>query len=193
MLICEEHKFVFLRNPKTASRSVAQALKENFNTFEIEPYHGQNIPEKYLKYYVFFAVRNPYTRMVSAWQHICVERNWSPEEFTFDKSFKINSVITRHIDWACGADEKTVDSWWSQSYVADKFKANIISYENIDNDFNNLPFINDKIILPRIGKQNYEDWKKYYTVEIEKEIYRCFKKDLDRFEYKRFNIRKLYL
>ena len=191
MLICDEHKFVFLRNPKTASRSLTKILNQNFNTREIGPYHGQNIPEKYLDYYIFFTVRNPYTRMISTWQHICHQRNWSPEEFTFDKTLKIQSIITRHLS----EEKEPVESWWLQSSVMDKFEANVITYENIENDFNNLDFISEKIVLPEIGKQNYGNWKKYYTPEIENKIYKYFRKDFDRFDYKReLNINfKVYL
>ena len=179
MLVCDEHKFVFLRNPKTASRSISQTLKQNFNVCEIGPYHSQNIPKKYLNYYIFFAVRNPYTRMISAWQHICNVRNLSPEKFTFDKAFEINSIMTRHFT----ERKELVDSWWSQSYVIDKLKANVIFYENLENDFNNLYFVNKKITLPCLGKQNYGDWNKYYSLEEEIKIRRCFKKDFNTLYY----------
>lgn len=187
MLVCDEHKWIFLRNPKTATRSVTVALKNNFFTRKVGNYHSWEIPKKLSEYFIFSTVRNPYERAISGWQH------WvgNGKNLTFEEFFDAQK------DWAdlkmSGFMMKKSEGryWKIQSNTLNKIKGevHILRYENLEEDLNSLPFI-DNIVLPRIGVQNYGDWKSHYTPDLEAKVYELLQKDFERFGYKRVNFNK---
>lgn len=202
MLVCDEHKFVFLRNPKTASRSITRALSKKFQCRRVGLYHSWKIPKEFLGHFVFATVRDPYTRSVSAWQHwlrtgktspnvafdwsLIESPLWRPDrpdrDFDFERFSKV-IFNTRLSDYPQGAH------WKLQSEILDQIdtEVHLLKYENLEADLNSLPFI-DNINLPRIGvyATKYGDWQQYYTPEVETRIYETLKPDFERFGYKRW-------
>lgn len=180
MLVCNEHKFIFLRNPKTASRSLSNFFKKYFNVNEITAFHSTEIPELYSDYLVIATVRNPYSRAVSGWQH------WIKKQLSGQTSFDFfldPSTIVTDDD-----GNHHMESWKNQSDVLEKFSHKIIlQYETLHKDLIALPFINE-VELPKIGVQNYNNWKDYYTLALAEKVYNLFKKDFEMFGYKRWEI-----
>jgi hypothetical protein len=181
MLICDEYKWIFLRNPKTASRSVSYALENIFVTRRYPPFHNWIIPKELKEYFVFTTVRNPYARAISSWQAWIkkglVKFGKSKYSLNFEKFFEdLNSgkINGRNYDWR------------RQVGVIDKIEeVHILRYESLEKDFNDLPFIDQQIVLPQIGIQNYDDWQGYYTPDLEAKVYEFLKNDFERFGYKR--------
>jgi len=200
MLVCDEHKFVFLRNPKTASRSVSAALSEKFDVRQVGIYHDWKIPEELTGYFVFAVVRNPYVRAVSGWRH------WSkrPETNDFSLVWMGDSYeATSNSRLAFGKwTQKFIQPidkiifpkgrhWKRQTEILDKIGSDVhlIRYENLEEDLNSLSFI-DNIVLPSIGVQDYGDWRTHYTPEIEARVYQACKEDFVRLGYKRWHFDK---
>jgi len=65
MIICEDKKFVFIRNPRVASRSIGINLIKNFNCHEIYPVHRVSIPDQYKNFNIYMFIRNPIERALS--------------------------------------------------------------------------------------------------------------------------------
>ena len=133
MLVCDEHKFIFLRNPKTASRSVTRALSENFNVRQVGVYHDWKIPKELVGYFVFVVVRNPYTRAVSGWKH------WYGGGWTDFGEWTQELAKTPIIlgNWHTTIDQAVIVTkgrhWKRQTEILDKFgdDIHIIRYENL--------------------------------------------------------------
>lgn len=185
MLVCDEHKFIFLRNPKTASRSITRALAEKFDCRTVGIYHDWQIPEELTGHFVFTVVRNPYVRAVSGWMHWAGA--YEGGKITFDEWTKrlIKPVGKKSIIFPKGRH------WKRQTQILDQISSDVhlIYYENLTEDLNSLPFI-DNIILPSVGVQNYGDWKDYYTPQIEARVYQACEEDFTRFGYKRWHFDK---
>jgi hypothetical protein len=196
MLICDEYKWIFLRNPKTASRSVSYTLKSIFVTRKYLPFHNWIIPKELSEYFIFTTVRNPYARVISDWKAWIKKglkkHGKSNYSLNFEKFFEdLNSgKIKRKADF----------EWRRQVGVIDKIEGvHILRYESLEKDFNALPFIdqhkgtywtslgslNFPFVLPQIGIQNYDDWQSYYTPDLEAKVYEFLKNDFERFGYKR--------
>jgi hypothetical protein len=180
MLVCDEHKFVFLRNPKTASRSVTKALAEKFDCRTVGIYHDWKIPEELTGHFIFTVVRNPYVRAVSGWKHWSRGQGVDFNEWTQRFVRPLNKVIFpkgKH--------------WKRQTEILDKISSDVhlIRYENLEEDLNSLSFI-DNIVLPSIGVQDYGDWRTHYTPEIEARVYRACREDFYRLGYKRWHFDK---
>ena len=182
MLICDEHKFIFLRNPKTASRSVTKALKDNFTTRNVGNYHSWKISKELTGYFVFTTVRNPYERTISGWQH------WvgNGKNFTLKEFLDIVVRSTKEKKWPNGLE------WKVQAEMFDniKRKVHFLRYETLEEDLNFLPFVDKQIVLPQIGIQNYGDWKDHYSLDLEIRIYKLLQKDFERFGYERWHFDK---
>lgn len=67
MIVCEEKQWVFIRNPRTASRSIAKFLFSNFRCTETLPVHRVSIPPQYLEFDAYTVIRNPIERAISFW------------------------------------------------------------------------------------------------------------------------------
>ena len=185
MLVCDEHKFVFLRNPKTASRSVSEALSKEFNVRQVGIYHDWQIPEEFVGHFVFTVVRNPYVRAVSGWMHWAGA--YKGGKITFDEWTKrlIKPVGKENIIFPKGRH------WKRQTQILDQISSDVhlIYYENLAEGLNSLPFV-DNIVLPYVGVQNYGDWKTYYTPQIEARVYQACEEDFNRLGYERWHIDK---
>lgn len=172
MLVCDEHRFVFLRNPKTASRATTRALRSNFDVRRVGGYHNWRISKEFVGHLVFTTVRNPYERAVSGWQHwVNNGRSISFEKFLGTSTVKKPGML-----------------WKLQSSILGQIdqKVHILRYESLEEDLNALPFVNERIVLPRVGVQNYGDWKSHYTPELEERVYKLLQKDFERFGYERW-------
>jgi len=204
MLVCDEHKWIFLRNPKTASRSVTRALRDNFVTRNKQNYHGWKISEpkpftevvpfqtadflfsyprpqsqELSGYFVFTTVRNPYERVVSGWQYF----NKKKGDLNFNEY--VNSISGKRKRFPFETFPIR------QTDVLDLIRGvHILRYENLEEDFNALPFVGQQIVLPQVGVQTYDDWKSHYTLDLETKVYELLQIDFERLGYKRLNFKE---
>ena len=58
---------MFVRNPRTASRSVSEFLLSKFDCKQVLPIHRVSVPEEYKKFVRHIVVRNPIERVASIW------------------------------------------------------------------------------------------------------------------------------
>lgn len=176
---------MFVHVPKTAGTSINAVLRDRY-TWNIPP--GPSRPhhdplfvlEKYndlSKFFVFSAVRNPFTRAYSYYKHYLKQNNCSVsfEEF-LDHVRRRRQSILEHHDAEEIKRNKTPFIVYPQSfYLFDsKGKMNIdklYRYENLDEfeiDFNvELP----KSRIGNYSKQNYQDAYNQTNIDLVRHIY----------------------
>lgn len=180
MLVCKEHQFIFVRNPKTASRSISEMLKERFVVEDLE-YHDWMIPPEYSGFYTFMCVRNPFHRTVSAWNYVRHDRlkrggpDTSFEDFVIFGGLRIKTGPNLN------------DNFFSQSDFLDKVlsrvkEVHLIKHERLAEDLASLPFIGGRVNLPKIGAGNV-DWRSVYDLNTEALVESALRRDFDRFGY----------
>jgi hypothetical protein len=174
MIICESEKWIFIRNPKTASRSITDFLINNFNCFEYGKYHSVDIPKCYSNFKIYLTIRNPLSRAVSAWNHILDDSNKG-----YDNRKNIN--FSQYLKEKNLKANKTGDgfNFFYQSDLIKKIdnsNVNLIYYEKLNSHLN---YYFKKCILRKIGVNNFE-WKSLYSNNL---LVNYLNKDLEVFKF----------
>ena len=209
MLISKKNKFIFIHIPKTAGtslramlypytearpglinfliRRINKLVRFNFlffwRTYDAHTTLEQLynfIPEKKIKaYHKFCVVRNPYSRLVSFYEHIL--RN------------KHHPWHTKIADY--GSFEVMVDNLHNvgepsqNSYIKDKLGEinidQILFFESLSEQIDLLSkrlVIPIKLVHKNSGKRS-KKWQSYYNSIIAKKVYDHYKEDFDLFNY----------
>lgn len=169
MLICQDKKWIFIRNPRTASKSTTHFLKENFICKEVGNYHSINIPKEYNNFNVFIGIRDPISRAISTWKNIVTEQ----EEF---KNLSFNKFISLKTNIPKDGDG---DNFFYQLEIINKIKIknenlNFLFFENLQKNIKEF-FETNKIF-------NYSSPKKHF-INLKQNQKKILKKDIDYFKY----------
>ena len=188
-------KIIFIHIPKTAGTSIIKYCQNNFSIYDgwdikvklLEKFNTDssyinthdftktNDIEKLSSYNKFTVVRNPYDRMVSWYFYITL---FDKDKIT--KTFKEWIIDPLDNDFTPKEiDEKDFNS--QCSFVDDT--TNIIKYENLNEELSN--FFGKKIILPIKNKTNHKHYLDYYDQETLDIVYKKYKKDFKKFNYKK--------
>ena len=184
MIISHEEKFVFIRNPKTASRSITEFLKNKYRVFDCNDYHHWVVPQSCKNYCIFVFVRNPFSRCVSAYNHVTSDRNkigrrfLSFEDFVYNKYFDIKVKHSK------------VLNLFSQAQFINMIKQDsnienikICKYENLRTELYNLNFINVNDIA-HIGMSDAKNsWITMFDSKLEKHFVESIPQDFENFGY----------
>jgi hypothetical protein len=153
MIYSHEHKFVYFSIPKTGSTTISNILIEKFGGILSYDRHDNRVPEDMKDYYKFATVRNPYERALSGYKYIyrklgkslslggCFSRfHFVPMTVYLNNEFKIERYATVHDPYI---------SFMSKN-PGPGLKLNaFLRCENLESDFNNLYFVDKKIILTK--------------------------------------------
>ena len=125
-------------------------------------------------------VRNPYSRVVSAWKWRNKANNIKHRDYR-PKSFK-NWVLNLNMN---SLISKTILSHLHSNYV-DIDDIKFIRFENLQTDFD--VFCNKvgipRVDLPHKNDSNYRHYKEYYDDEIRQIVAEKYAKDIEYFGYK---------
>jgi len=193
-MISDKYKYIFLHVPKCAGVTINNMLKANGHIsvpeiapldhnwdsdkfyFIDKPCHELNSRQtnnlfKWLSYYQFAFVRNPYARMVSGWKYTFPG---IPLKY-FIKGLK--TCQDGHIIWHCRISQDT--------HIGNDIDF-IGKVESFDKDikkvFKKLGLKYKKI--PKGNVTKHLDYRAYYSNETRKLVYNMFEKDFERFGYK---------
>ncbi len=178
MIICEEKKFIFIRNPKTASRSTSQFFLSNFRCLETNKYHAIKIPQEYKNFIIYITIRNPYSRAVSAWRHIVDYRKKHQNNENLEFLRYLNNKNFTTTDSDCDFN------FFYQADLIKEFKKysyRILYFENLSNCLNThfKIFFN----LRKIGESNF-NWRDCYKNNNDNYFAEnCLKKDIKEFKF----------
>lgn len=217
MKISGKHKFVFLCLPNSGSRAVSSWLRE-YNATGRYHHHNFIVPRGAREFFIFAVVRNPYSKAVSHWSFSKnkkhpVAANQSFEEYakwTNDPEMKAKigsdqdrlekylsrykhvanedlDLVKEYLMGHAKLQGRTMTSSQQLSYAHHIDK--IIHLENLNEEIQELPFVDNSVNVPHAhrNKREYRSWEPYYTSEAEANIYEYFKEDFEAFGYPRMS------
>lgn len=171
MVICEEKKWIFIRNPKTASKSITKYLIENFNCFDNNKYHSTIVPNEYKEFTAFICVRNPLSRAVSAWLHVARNVEINLEQFILNQS-----IISVPID-----PDLSEENLFFQSDIIERINCKnikLLYFEKIEKNI--IKNFKKDAKLEKLGANPYsKKWMEYYE-KVNIDYYKIFQKDFDK-------------
>jgi len=197
MIRNNKKKWIYIGPPKTGSTAVsyiltdgkykknyiAESLSINFEGKEINgqhtPWPPKKLKTKYNNHTVFISVRNPFSRIVSLYNHWKNGKNYGRELLSKDKTLEefIYLVLKKSLS-NNGFFHTTITDW---VYRYDYF----IKKENLYNDLKMLNIHSNDFIIPLInGKINSTDyWKEVHNKKTIEMTIEWAEKDFCNFGY----------
>lgn len=139
-------------------------------------------------YFVFSVVRNPYDKLVSAFNKIKVQYAAKPELSSFENFVNSYLVIKNN--------SPILDDIYNGHILPQSFfllnELNELSdinaiykYENIQECFSKIQELNPNvpILYSNKGTDDQENYDSYYTAELKDKVYAYYKQDFDLFGY----------
>lgn len=179
MFISSNPKFVYVSFTKSGSSSVYAALRANFTGKE-RPRHNRGIPKEYNSYPSFCVVRNPYSRLVSWWWSIC---KVGGDRYGHKKELQQRGLTTSFKDFLTLWAEKNGIAQAPAVETVNQIDY-VIRLENLEEEFNNLPFISSYIQIPKKNSRNYPHWTEIVDETTGRMISETYKRDFELFGYK---------
>lgn len=202
--ICPQNKFVYFKNPKAACSSILKIFADNGLLSDPTDLHAPQKIEsegfmdtcRYIQYFKFSFVRNPFSRFVSLFKdktkRISRGSNWDipfysdMSEYSFDEFAIYMSKRKHHL-----FDRHSQPQFVNLSRLNGLFPkgdSNFIGkIENFNEDIN---FVANKLGLdikeiPMKNKSTYEKhYTEYYSNNSRKIVSELYAKDLSFFDYK---------
>lgn len=177
MFVSEELKFVFIPVTKSGSSSVINALDNNFNGRRLQ--RNPRPPEQFRNYYLFCCVRNPYARMVSWWWTICKAEG---DRYGHKRELRQHNLSESLFDFLTLWEIKGT---YTQSSYMDRNPTmkKVLKLENLEEDFNTLPFVKTHIPMPRVNVRSHPPWQELLDARSGNLINRNYKTDFEQFNY----------
>ena len=186
-MIIDEHKTIFVHIPKNAGTSIKNyfnvvsfsvvkyGIKKHDTIYDIK----KKVRDNRRLYNKFAITRNPYDRMISWYSFLKLwNENNKKTTINFDKWIK-NPIEESCEKWLQIHKDlllKPQYEWVNETVI-------ILKYENLNEELNN--FFDKKINLPITNKTKHEHYLKYYNEESLNIVYNKFKKDFEKFNYKK--------
>ncbi len=213
IIVSDRKKFIFIHIPRTAGRSVSEALRMHGNFFYkrekryrlMSKYIHErprlkffqdhtkalNIKKKlstYDHYFSFTFVRNPYSWLVSVYHF--TEKMYKQKDIRFSDMFPVYEQSKNFYEFAKIVCAEKKQPFFQKNFVVDENGKLIVDYignfENIKNDFN---AITDKIgvrsTLKHTNKSSHNNYKEYYNEDLRNTVFEAFKDDFDFFGYEK--------
>lgn len=193
-MISHKHKFIFIFQHKCASSTLRIAL-ENVDKFNHKFHRGAQDPQyknsgfgKYSDYFIFASCRNPYERVVSAWNYL--QRDFDTKyKRSFPKGLSFKDTLLNLPEQKEGVydyahiTECQTDCILNSSGTP--ITDMIIKFENLQEDFN---IVCDKIgiphqQLPHKNKSKHKHYTEYYDDETKQIVAKRYAKDIVYFGY----------
>jgi hypothetical protein len=186
------HKLIFIHIPKNAGISIEESLfgaKVGHKTIRQFESHDK---KKYVNYFKFTIVRNPYDRLVSAFYFLkkggrnSKDKDWAEKNLKGIEDFEQFLYLLKNKDFA------NVILKWQHFTPQYKYLINssnevnldfVLKFENLESDFQKLTQrINFKSMkLEHKNKSKRKNWSEYYNPETKLIIYELYRKDFELF------------
>lgn len=146
MMICQEHKIIFVAIPKTATRSIYRFLKQNYDG-KIAGDHSLKIPPQCRDYFKFAVVRDPYDRICSAYWHSC----WRPDRdrYKFERRMQergLPNTLESFLEIVHNPKTRGRHAILQSKYLVNDINT-LLRFENLAEEFNRLPFLKEPVEL----------------------------------------------
>lgn len=206
----DDIKLIYYHIPKVANTSLTSAilkkslLNKNIGWDQLLKYAIENkmysiIKTKYIKnnYFSFAFVRNPFTRLISAYENLIVQPkslngnvNIIFQKYLWGYLSNISS-FPDFINHICNIPNLFMDQHLKHQYkylftIWGSLKVkNIYKFENLSNEWEKL---SKKYCLPKLPHKNKSinqsiNWMDYYNLNLAEKVYKKYKKDFMLFDY----------
>lgn len=178
--------FIFVHIPKTGGLAIQNALRIDWHPCGCHEYFSKY--PKYLRESVFSftVVRNPYDRIVSAYNYLKQEigniddKNFNDQHLSKYKNFNDFVKDFEHV--------KTLQNWIHfvpmTKFIDDEIKF-VGRFENLQDDFNiicdNIDI--ERIQLNKINVSHHTHYSTYYDEESKRIVENFYKDDINKFGY----------
>ncbi len=146
--------YVFISTPKCATHTMYDVLQKDFGGKRLKPYHRREVPDEHKDKFRFTAVRNPYSRAVCMWWIMTNSKFYSEP---YHKTVRRKNLIN-YLNWVRVPSNQVrrmkILTWTQCQWHPNDIE--FIKLESLQEDFDALPFVNKKIILPRHLKRTPE-------------------------------------
>ena len=178
-MIIDEYKTIFIHIPKNAGTAIEEYFGNT--SFKIQPGKHDDIHDikkRFLSTYnshrKFTIIRNPYDKMVSWYFYLKRNLGENYDVIDFNEWIKDPSKFW-HVDDPISY-LKPQHEWVDDT-------VEIIKFENINKEINK--FFKKEIDLPIVNKSNHDHYSSYYNEESSNIIYDRYKKDFEKYNYKK--------
>jgi len=192
MALSDKYNILFIHIPKNAGT----ALIDGLGLSPHGHYSWRNHPRFNYNYYKFAIVRNPWDRVVSAYEFAKMDKSYwhSKDNQTKHPDYDLCQTLTfkECVELLLKNPSKLKHQGWGSQhfYVAKEEKImvdSILKMENLDKELKEM-FVKLNINkIPYIPKSNTStrtlDYKKYYDEETKQIIAEKYKKDIKLFNY----------
>jgi len=207
MIISNKNKYVYVATPKSGTHTMYQILAEYHQGYRIDKhsFHSVAIPGKARKYLIFTVVRNPYARMVSAWNSLTKVQ---PYKYIYLPLLS-GPGFPDFAKWVCDSPDLGLQGavtyrpqveWVKRMHYADgshifDWKADLkrLKLEDIDTEIKMLPFWPNRTCdykIPVILQRTLNDWRDCYTDELAARVFDYLQADFEAFGYDRQSYKK---
>ena len=188
-MINHKHKFIFIHTEKTAGTSIEKCFIDNADEVDVEYKHHDvrfyfaNFKE-FDDYFKFSIVRNPWDRLVSAYNFY--KNSMKLIDFTFEEFIE-----------KIGNKESMLDSISFIDYAIKpcfhkiRIKGNIVvdfvgKFEKLQEDFDYVceRVGMESVKLPHVKKTKHNYYSEYYTEKLIDIVEEVYVSDITRFDYK---------
>lgn len=191
MIVCEQHKLLYLAPPKTGSISIVDALsKQPFNGTYYDTLHNHHNTvweDKFKDWYIFISVRHPYTRIVSFWRFACYNAIAleSKAHLTWARLFR--EGLPNLEGFICfPAMQKAFQRHWRSSWHLEQLPRpvdRVLHFEKLD-EINQIPGL-EQLKLPHKNKgpDCHLAWHEFHTKETLRLVRELWADDFKLFRY----------
>jgi len=187
LLLNRAQKWAYIHIPKTGGTSLTTILNKIDGTETIAVHDSIRALNDVSKFFIFTIVRNPYTRMVSAYLHRLRKNEFKYDFQTFLKTYNENHLDILPQSYYINAG-KTEDR--QVSYIAryENYEDEIKKLLNKLNHNSKIPHLNKNPIYdkhPNLNQEKYyntfytEDWMKHIIKERYESDFKIFNYGLD--------------
>jgi len=180
MIQNDEHEYVFVSTMKCGTHTMYELLK-GLGGRRVGGFHTCDPRLIPLGYFVFTVCRNPFTRAVSIWWSTCVrDDRYRFRRFMPDwKSFECFAECLLRFKNKPPHILLATQTKWHGPVVFDRY----LKLENLEPEFNALPFVQDHVVLPRLNTSTYKDYWEAYTPDAIEMVREWGKEDFEKFGY----------
>ena len=191
----KKYNSIFIHIPKTAGTSILKNMGGWAGDHCTYREYLQASPTKFEKYFKFCFIRNPYDRLVSAYEYLKQGGNQ-----TTDKNIQ-KLILTKYVTFekfvVLYLDKNTIyrvnllkpQYWFIYDEHSNLMVDHIAKYENLDEEF---LFISEKLKLSDINLQKtnkstkeYSNYNEYYTQDMKNKVYNLYELDFELLGYKK--------
>ena len=190
MVVSPKYKFVYMNVGKTGSTTIGKLLEDKYEGFVWSKWHSSakqpicapqhicHLPEEFADFTVIASVRNPFTHEISRYTHALPDRRSEPvsmEGFEAWLSRKWMETFSSKLN--CSEE-------YRPPIGCVKYKIHhLLHLETLTEDFNNLPFVSDKVEIPHRNRTKNERDFLHYTEKLAEIVRRRRAVDFATFGY----------